>query len=164
MRVRTLPLRRLVALALFLPLAGCGEGEVPVPGTDDVEGLPAEAPGPPTMEDMVHTTVTLSPVNGSGVSGEAMAMHGDDAIVIMLDLTGLPQEGEYAAHIHIGSCAEGGPVGAALNPVIGLADGTGSSTTTLDAGELNESDRHFVQVHGAGGPPIACGDVEHDDG
>ncbi len=114
--------------------------------------------------EMMHATIPLAPANASGVSGEAMAMHADDAVVVILELEGLTEEGQYAAHIHIGSCAEGGPVAVTLNPVLGLADGTGTSTTTLEADELDPDDPHFIMVHGEGGTPIACGDMEGHGG
>lgn len=118
-----------------------------------------EAPAAPPAE-MMHATITLDQVNSSGVSGEAMAMHSDDAVVVILELEGLTTEGEYPAHVHIGNCADGGPVGVALNPVVGLADGTGTSTTTLELDDLDENDPHFIMVHGDGGAPIVCGDME----
>ena len=150
--------RRLWALALLAPLAACGGDEAPAPAMETAPPPATEAPPPPT--EMMHATVVLDEVNSSGVSGEAMAMHSDDAVVVILDLDGLTDEGEYAAHIHIGSCAEGGPVAVSLNPVLGLADGTGTSTTTLEADELAEGDPHFIMVHGEGGTPIVCGDLE----
>jgi hypothetical protein len=150
--------RRLWALALLAPLVACGGDESPAPAAETVPPPATEAAPPPT--EMMHATVVLDEVNSSGVSGEAMAMHSDDAVVVILDLDGLTDEGEYAAHIHIGSCAEGGPVAVSLNPVLGLADGTGTSTTTLEAHELTEGDPHFIMVHGEGGTPIVCGDME----
>jgi hypothetical protein len=150
--------RRLWALALLAPLAACGGDELPAPATETAPPPAAETPPPPA--EMMHATIVLDEVNSSGVTGEAMAMHSDDAVVVILDLDGLTDEGEYAAHIHIGSCAEGGPVAVSLNPVLGLADGTGTSTTTLEAHELTEGDPHFIMVHGEGGTPIVCGDME----
>jgi hypothetical protein len=112
------------------------------------------------MDTMVPVAIELEPMNESGVSGEAMAMHSDDAVVVILELEGLPGEGQFNAHVHGGSCADGGPVLVALNPVTGLADGTGTSTTTLEADELDPAVSHFVMVHGEGGTPVACGDME----
>ncbi|GEM_PF-621720 len=153
-----------ILFALPLILVGCGEAPPP-PDTDDppAEMEPAAEPMDP-MEDVIHATIELAEVNGSGVSGEAMAMHSDDAVIIVIDLEGLPEEGEYAAHIHEGTCAEGGPVAEPLNPVMGLGDGTGTSTTTLDPDVIPEDEPHFIQVHGEGGTPIACGDIEGHPG
>lgn len=147
------------ALALLIPLAACTGDEAPQPASDAVTP-PATEVIPPPPAEMMHATIPLSQVNSSGVSGEAMAMHSDDAVVVILELDGLIEEGEYAAHIHIGTCAEGGPVTVTLNPILGLADGTGTSTTTLEAEELAQGDPHFLMVHGKGGTPIVCGDME----
>ncbi len=156
---------RLFALLLVVPLmlVGCGEAPPPPP---DAEDPPAEMEPEPAdpMEDVIHATTPLSEVNGSGVTGEAMAMHSDDAVVMVIDVEGLPEEGEYAVHIHEGTCAEGGPVAEPLNPIMGLGDGTGTSTTTLEPDAIPEDEPHFIQVHGEGGTPIACGDIEgHGD-
>jgi hypothetical protein len=148
----------LVAMLIALPAVLTACGEAPPPPPIDEEMAPP-APADP-MEGVLHATTPLLEVNGSGVSGEAVAMHSDDAVVVVLDLEGLPAEGEYAAHIHQGTCAEGGPVAAPLNPVLGLADGTGTSTTTLDPGDVPSDESLFIQVHGEGGTPIACGDME----
>jgi len=145
-----------VFIALPFLLMGCGEAPPPPPVEDEMPVQEDVAP----MDDIIHAEIPLHEVNGSGVTGEAMAMHSDDAVVVVLDLEGLPAEGEYAAHIHSGTCAEGGGVAAPLNPVMGLADGTGTSTTTLDPHDIPLDAPHFIQVHGEGGTPIACGDME----
>lgn len=147
------------ALALLIPLAACAGDEAPQPTPEVVTPPATEVITPPPAE-MMHATIALGEVNSSGVSGEAMAMHSDDAVVVILELNGLIEEGEYAAHIHIGTCAEGGPVAVTLNPILGLADGTGTSTTTLEADDLAQDDPHFLMVHGEGGTPIVCGDME----
>jgi hypothetical protein len=154
-------LRLLGASALVLLfVSGCG-GDAPA---DDPADMPDPAPtveaAPSPMDTMVHVTIALSMMNESGVTGEAMAMHADDAVVVILELEGLPGEAQYAAHIHAGTCAQGGPVVVPLNPVAGLADGTGTSTTTLEADEVGTDTPHFIMIHGEGGTPIACGDME----
>ncbi len=171
MDLRPLALRRprsghtgLIALSVLL-LWGCG-GDAPpadagsegaTPGAADDATMEA-APSP--MDTMIPVTIALDAMNESGVTGEAMAMHSDDAVVVILELENLPGEGQFNAHIHAGSCADGGPVLVALNPVAGLADGTGTSTTTLEADELTSDASHFIMVHGEGGTPIACGNME----
>ncbi len=153
-------------LALLLPLAACG-GDAPAPeeGVLPRTEAPVMEPAAPTPPaEMMHATIPLAPANASGVSGEAMAMHADDAVVVILELEGLTDEGQYGAHIHIGTCADGGPVAVTLNPVLGLADGTGTSTTTLEADELDPDDPHFIMVHGEGGTPLVCGDMEGHGG
>jgi hypothetical protein len=150
----------LLALAPLLLLAGCGGDAPPAEEPVDLEAPPAVEAAPSPMDTMIHVTIALGPMNESGVTGEAMAMHSDDAVVVILELEGLPGEGQFNAHIHSGSCADGGPVLVALNPVAGLADGTGTSTTTLEADDLDASESHFIMVHGEGGTPIACGNME----
>jgi hypothetical protein len=78
-------------------------------------------------------------------------------------MEGLPDASEFAAHVHRGVCAEGGPVAAALNPVVPAMPGTGSSTTTLETAEVPANEPLFVQIHGPSGAPIACGDIVEAD-
>lgn len=143
-----------------LVAAGCEipEEEAPPPMDDRPaeQPVPDEPPAQPAF-------VPLEPVGDSGVSGEATVIKEADEVVVLIEVAGLPEEGEYAAHIHEGSCEEGGPVHVGLNPVAGMADGTGASTTTLDREELNgdEPVDGFVQVHALDGAPIACGDIDH---
>lgn len=152
-------------VALLLAAAGlvaaCEAPEPELPPDFDIEAVEEEVPPAP---EVTHATIPLEEVNGSGVSGEAMAMHTEESVTVVIEVEGLPEEREYAAHVHEGSCAEGGPVAEPLNPVLGLADGTGSSTTILEPDALSPDEPHFIQVHGEGGTPIACGDVEgHGD-
>jgi hypothetical protein len=160
---RSLRLLGTAALA-SLVVAACG-GDAP---EDDpvieADTTPAVEAAPSPMDTMMQVTIVLETMNASGVSGEAMAMHSDDAVVVILELEGLPGEAQYAAHIHTGTCAEGGPVLVPLNPVAGLADGTGTSTTTLEADEVGTDTPHFIMVHGEGGTPLACGNMEGHEG
>jgi len=154
---------RRAALLVAAPLlfAACGDSPPP---PDDIQLHLAEETAVDTVGEMIHAMIELSAVNESGVQGEAIAMHTDDTVIVLIEVSGLPEEGEYAAHIHTGSCESGGPVAIALNPVLGEADGTGTSTTTFDADDLPTDAPQFIQVHGAGGTPIACGDIEgHGD-
>ncbi|MEX2531929.1 MAG: hypothetical protein WD960_14265 [Gemmatimonadota bacterium] len=154
------PSRALPVLLSFFLLTACGE-------QPPEEAPPApEAEAPAEMEagatqDMADHTVDIEEVNGSGVTGQAMGMHADGSVTMFVELEGLPEEGEYAAHIHSGTCESGGPVALPLNPVMGLADGTGSSTTILEPDDMPMGEAHFTQVHGEGGAPIACADMEH---
>lgn len=154
---RNTPLGAL-ALAVLLAVTACADDtEAPI---EDLDPAPQTAPESAPASEMIHHTISLDAMNESGVAGEAMAMHSDDAVVIMLEIEGLPGEGEYPAHIHSGNCADGGPVAVPLDPVIGLPDGTGASTTTLEIDEVSEDEPHFIMVHGEGTNPIACGDME----
>lgn len=161
-RRRSAPSGALLAafvLAAFA-VAGCEapqEQPDPAPPAQDEPAPPAT---PPAEAGPMEAEIALEEVNGSGVSGEATAIHQDDAVTVVLELEGFADEGEYAAHIHAGSCETGGPVVEGLNPVLALADGTGMSTTILDADDIDEEESLFIQVHGEGGTPIACGDIE----
>ena len=80
-----------------------------------------------------------------------------DSVQLSLMVQGLPREGEYQAHVHVGTCVSGGAVAVSLNPVRAQSDGMGRSLTTLPRGRL-PTEPHFVQVHGDG-RVLACGDV-----
>lgn len=155
----------LLALGAILAVtiaAGCDPEPAPEPDPMDPPAPaaedPAAEPAPPDPE-MEHSVTPLHPEGGSEVEGEALAMHEEDSVVLIIEVSGLPSEGEYAAHIHEGSCAEGGPVTVGLTSVAGGPDGQGSSTTVLGIDELDPAQPIFVQIHGEDGDPIACGDV-----
>jgi len=160
---RSIRLLGTAALA-SLVVAACGDPAPVDDPTIEPDTAPAVEAAPSPMDTMMHVTIALEPMNASGVSGEAMALHSDDAVVVILELEGLPGEAQYAAHIHAGTCAAGGPVVVPLNPVAGLADGTGTSTTTLEADEVGTDTPHFIMVHGEGGTPLACGNMEGHGG
>ncbi len=153
-------MRTLFTCAIALPfLAACGEtpdpdldlGEPAAEGVAPGQETPA---GPPA-----HVMLPLQPVEGSGVQGDAMLMQEDGSMLVMLDVSGLPGEGEFPAHVHEGTCAEGGPVAEPLSPVSATQDGSGTSTTTLALDVLDWGQPLFVQVHAEDGAPAACGDV-----
>lgn len=156
------------ALAAVLPLVvavGACAGEpadepppsdpppVEMPGMDPPDaGFPGDAPDEPQP-------ITLEAVDDSGVEGRATAIHRGDSVQVNLMVQGLPGEGEYAAHIHRGTCESGGGVVVPLNSVAADRDGMGRSTTAFAADRLSADERYFVQVHGSAGA-IACGDVQ----
>lgn len=137
-------------------------------------------------------TVTLSPVNESGISGTAVLADAADAEEprahrVTLELSGLEAGQTYPAHVHGGSCEEGGGVVVALESV--TAEGAMASATTIltpemvamaaagdeptemaaEEGEGEEMEKPhgplFIQVHLPDGTPAACGDVpmmEHE--
>jgi predicted small lipoprotein YifL len=154
------PSRALPLLLSFFLLAACGE-QPPEEAPPAPEAETPAAVETESTQDMADHTVDIQEVNGSGVTGQAMGMHADGSVTMFLELEGLPEEGEYSAHIHSGTCESGGPVAVPLNPVMGLADGTGSSTTILEPDDIPVGEAHFIQVHGQGGTPIACADMEH---
>jgi hypothetical protein len=146
--------------AILGALTGCA-GDAP-PSTEGER--PALDPGPAVdpPAEVAPSVVPLRPVD-SGTragSGEVVLWRSDDVLVVLLEVSGVEEEELYPAHIHIGSCAEGGPVAVVLNPLLGLDDGTGSSVTSLEPDELKEGDPHFVLLQTEGGVPLACGDLE----
>jgi Cu/Zn superoxide dismutase len=151
---RTLRLPAAAALfSLFLIAAACEAPE----SEEQLQPPPAQ----PAME-VSEATVELEPVEDSGVSGQATASHTETEVTVVLEVEGLPGAGEYAAHIHSGTCAEGGPVAVPLSAVVAGDDGDGTSTTALDAEDMDHDGSHFFQIHSADGPPVACGDLEMD--
>jgi Cu/Zn superoxide dismutase len=143
----------LALLTTFVLAVGCDTAEAP---DYEVDAPPPALPG----TEITEATVALAPVRESGVSGEATALHSEDEVVIVLEVQGLPRAGQYAAHIHAGTCADGGPVAVPLNAVVAGEDGDGTSSTTLDPDDMDHDRAHFFQVHSADGPPVACGDME----
>lgn len=149
---------RLLALALVLPLAACAGEEEPEVGVDD-DAFEVE-PAPTTGADMgmEPMTISLEPLNESGVTGEVRATHRMDSVTVEVSVQGAP-EGELPAHIHSGTCDSVGGVVAPLSPVQG-----GQSTTTLASSQVGENQETVVQVHDPSGQPIACAEMRgHGD-
>ncbi len=153
---RPAPSPTLLALSpLLLLLAACGgeagSGDPPPPETSTpaVPAPDAAAPGIPLgFVEMAE----------SGVTGLGRLVEEGESSLLVIELEGLPGEGEYAAHVHNGSCGELGGVALGLLAVRGNADGTGSSSTTFGTADLPET-QLAVQVHGADGSGIACADI-----
>ena len=102
----------------------------------------------------------LDEVNDSDVSGEATATHAQDQVTVSILLKEGAQAGtEYAAHIHTGNCKDGGPVAVALESVRNL-----QSQKTIAASAIPADRPAFIQVHGANGQPVACGDMKGHEG
>lgn len=158
----------LVAVS-FGALLACGGGDV----GDSAEGQQARASDQAAgqMEDIAareggtgHAVdVTLAPKNETGIDGEARLDHHGDSVHVSLRLRGLDSGASYPAHIHRGSCQEGGGVAAGLTSV-SPADGAGTSETTVAAGQLSMDENYFLQAHLPDGTPAACGDVPAHDG
>mgnify|MGYP006278148559 CR=1 FL=1 len=154
----------IVLTGLLLPLAvlACGETGTQEEGGMEETGQESMASDTMASDEMAGTeagaTVALSARGESGVSGDARLEPAGDSIRVALSLTGLTEGQSYPAHVHNGSCESGGGVAQPLTPVTGQAGGTGSSTSTLAASVLGDT-THFIQVHGQGGTPVACGDL-----
>lgn len=154
----------ITAMGLLLPLAilACGETGTQEGGGMEETGQASTDADAMASDTMTGTragaTVALSAKGESGVSGDARLEPAGDSVRVALSLTGLTEGQSYPAHVHTGSCATGGGVDQPLTPVTGQAGGTGSSTSTLAASIFADT-THFVQVHGQGGAPVACGDL-----
>jgi hypothetical protein len=94
----------------------------------------------------------------SGITGLGRLVEEGESSLLTIQLEGLPGAGEYAAHVHNGTCGDPGDVVMRLMPVRGDADGTGTSATTFGTADLPET-QVAVQVHGADGAGIACADI-----
>lgn len=156
--MRTTSRWTLLALTALLPLAACGPDEA----DDEIDPMddPAAAPAPqgPDTDMMEPMSVSLDEKNESGVMGEATATHHGDSVTVLLNVSGVTEDGEYAAHVHSGDCMDTGEVMAPLNSVQATG-GSGMSTTELLASDVPEDQGAVIQVHDQNGEPIACGDL-----
>lgn len=150
----------LTAVGLLLPLAvlACGETGTQQGGEMDEAAMDTVAEDTTGQEAEPGTTVSLSAKGESGVSGDVRLMPAGDSVRVGLSLTGLTEGQSYPAHVHTGNCQAGGGVAQRLNPVAGQAGGTGTSTTTVAASVFADT-TYFIQAHGSGGTPVACGDL-----
>lgn len=147
-------------LAALTALAACereaGDDEL---AADSAADTLANADG---MEMPSEPTVSgLDEVDDSGISGEATATHSAQEVTVSILLKeGAKADAEYQAHIHAGSCKDGGPVAVALEPVKNL-----QSSKTIQLSELPADKPAFIQIHDAAGKVVACGDMKgHEAG
>jgi hypothetical protein len=152
---------RLSAFALAaIVAAACAE-------TAEDEAVPADSVAVATdsaraQELPTEPTVTkLDDVNDSGIEGEATATHSQQEVTVSILLKGDKAKADqsYPAHIHTGTCKEGGPVAVELGTVQNL-----QSSKTVSLSSLPSGKPAFVQVHGQDGKPVACGDMEGHEG
>ena len=113
--------------------------------------------------------VTLSEVEGNGVTGNAILIETDIGTTrVVVSVKALP-EGPHANHLHHGTCDEQGEVHVTLQELQANADGD-ATATTLDFAEEDPDPEfshfasgHYVAVHEGGndtvGAVISCGDV-----
>ena len=106
-----------------------------------------------------EVTVTLSPVSGSGVTGDADFRSSGASTRVEVELSGLTAGDTYTPEIQNGSCAQSeGPV-VALEPVVASGMEAGS-TSTIDPSVLIPSDHgHHVAVSDETGAMVACGEL-----
>jgi hypothetical protein len=106
-----------------------------------------------------EVTVTLSPVAGSGVSGDADFRASGASTRVEVELNGLTAGDTYTPEIHNGSCTESGGSVVALEPVVASGMEAGS-TSSIDPSVLTPSDHgHHLAVSDATGTMVACGEL-----
>jgi hypothetical protein len=158
-----------IGLAVMLVVGGCAIGGGPSSGPQDEGNEGSSA---------TFARLELTPVEGSGVRGNATFAKATTGTRVELELRGLPEPGEtYLAHIHPGSCKDeqraGSPIGEGANhhdnghghgedadaigypltPLESDARGQGSSTTVLEGiapDDLFSDGPEYLNVHATG--------------
>lgn len=108
---------------------------------------------------------TLSPVNGSGVSGTGSATSGHDMTMVSVNVTGARPGATLPWHVHEGKCTDASPpiVGSpsAYPPLTVGSDGRATAMAHLDL-DLNEAKDYIINVHASPtnlGTIVSCGDL-----
>lgn len=135
--------RATLAAAATVALVACGGGD----------GEPARAD-----DGNATRVVSFQALNESGMMGSLMLAPGGESMTVKVEVLGLQEGREYPAHLHTGSCREGGDVARELEALTVNTLGIGSSSTLVPR-SLTESGSHFVQVHLPDGTPAACADL-----
>ena len=183
---RTVPILALSAL-LVLALGSCGGGgggqTTSAPSAKTAGGGTTSAStttGGTVPTNMTSSTVTLTPSQDSGVSGNATLTNTSSGVQVVLNVQNLPDQPgtEHLAHIHQGgTCADdrsghGAPVQYPLTSVTTEQDGTGTSTTDIPdvtVAQLFSGTAKYINVHaqqtGSETPPgISCADLSSTSG
>jgi hypothetical protein len=129
-----------------------------------MDETPMETMMDETPEDVIGVEITLSEVNGSGVTGMATIIQGMDADHTQVEVTidGGLTEGAHQNHIHgPGSCDSPADVEFPLTELQAGADGSVPATTTeIETGMAAlEDGSHYFAIHEADGTVVACGDI-----
>lgn len=155
-----------VAIVL-LGVGGCDAPDRTPPGVEEDDRSRAERDSVPGARGSEDESIVperavpgvLSPINQSGIRGTAELAGTGDGVRLVLRLEGLQPREQYAAYVHQGRCAEGGPVRLPLGVVVGQDDGAGSVRMRVDSDRLPRDGDLFVQVHDADSRPVACADL-----
>lgn len=108
----------------------------------------------------------------AGISGTATFSENTDAsVTILLEITGIPNDGIHPAHIHINTAAEGGSIALSLAPVDGNNGQSVTIIETLDDGTAITYDEllnfdGYINVHLSAsnlGTIVAQGDIGQND-
>jgi hypothetical protein len=163
-------LRMLLAVPVALLTVACnGDDRVDTVATTDTTmmGAPAgttPAAGTGTMMGAgMGSTIAMQPVGGSGVSGEATLTESGQQTQVMVRLMGSTANATHQGHIHSGTCASPGAVVVPLQSISVDAQGSGTSTSTVDVPiHTAANGQHIVVYHEAGGSPgapVVCGEI-----
>lgn len=132
------------ALALLV-LAGCGGG-----GSDA---------GAPPADPEGGVTVSIAPVQASGVQGTARLNPAGDSMTVKLELLGVQEGRSYPVTLVRAACDGEGEVVSALDtPHVGTV-GVGSSVTRIPAASVTSGGPLSLRVADDAGTVVACGDV-----
>lgn len=139
---------------------GTDEGEMAEP--IDETGAPAvEEPG---LDEGVPSEVGLEAKAESGITGTATVLPTASGVEVAIDLDGLTPGQTYTSHIHRGTCDDDLGVVAPLEDIAAAGE-TARVTTTVGESMLDPTaESLFIQVHGADGAAIACGNIPADAG
>jgi hypothetical protein len=142
-----------MVLVASLAMGGCGEAGV------EARVGPGGRPDVATPAAVDSEATTLAPLNRSDVNGTAVVHREGGEAAVRLDVEGLEPGARYAAHVHEGRCATGGPIRLPLGRITADEDGAGAIRMRVDTSRLPRSDL-FIQLHAPGGAPVACADVD----
>jgi hypothetical protein len=150
--------------ALPLMLGACEAEEAQDAGVAEAPAADAgmaDATMPDAGMGAMASTVAMSGLGDSGVSGEAILTPTGEQTEVSVTLTGLEANAAHPGHIHQGSCDAVGSVVVPLSPVTADASGSGTMTATAPiAGDSAMAGGHIVVYHDPGGTPIVCGPIE----
>lgn len=122
-----------------------------------------------TSDQSVKVALGATSAANQAADGTAKLSLDGNKMTVQITLHGLVPNSTHIAHIHKGSCEAQGDVQYTLNSIVADANGTGTSTSTVDQVTSIPSSGWYVNVHlGApasetspqtGGDGIACGNV-----
>ena len=129
--------------------------------TATVEGPEATATEEETTDADGQSSVTLSEVDGSGVTGSATLSDTAAGTEVVVTVSGGLEEGSHANHVHEGTCDAVGNIGEPLENLEAGSDGSAPATTTMTAAVFDHllEEGHLVAVHALDGSIDACGDI-----
>jgi Cu/Zn superoxide dismutase len=111
----------------------------------------------------ISSTGALASTAASTVSGSASVVTMTDGTAkVVVNLTGMEPNSKHAMHIHVGSCANQGPVVIGLPDIAADANGNGSIEKMVETAKIPAA--AYINIHqkasdaGVGGG-IACGNV-----